>query len=603
MPKSTIELEKLLSLPSASCPVVSHDGRRVAFYWNVTGRTELYVADLPDGQPVQVTHGELPRAIRTSIVWNRAGTKLVFGKDVDGNERNDIWWIDVESGEVRQLTNTPTAWEIALEFSPSDRWLSFLSSRDGYQNLYKLDVESLDVVRLSNFAASVFTSGQWNPDGQSLLLSTNESKDLKNVDVYTVDAEGEEVRRIFRGREGSRDVPLAWLPDGKRVVVTSDASGVNRPAVVNVQSGDVRWLGVERVEEKACDVSKDGRHLLSLRNRDASITPVVTEIETGKEYPLIDALGFTYWAGFALDGAVAVIDRSTPTRKPELFVVPIGEGDLRSLTPIDYGTIDPAEFVEPSHIHYESPDGLSIPAILYEPRGTGGERPPAVVEIHGGPWGQCYLAFYDVVQYLVSRGFTVLQPNFRGSTGHGRAFTDLNSMDWGGGDLQDVVAGVEYLTREGKADPGRIAAYGGSYGGYMTYMALTKAPELWKAGVAWIGLTDLLAAYEESTPDMRYILRLMMGNPEENEDLWRDRSAIHFAENLKAKLLMIHGVNDARCPVSQARAFRDRLLELGYEEGTDFEYVELGKVGHGSSDIEERLETSETIVRYLEENV
>ena len=166
-----------------------------------------------------------------------------------------------------------------------------------------------------------------------------------------------------------------------------------------------------------------------------------------------------------------------------------------------------------------------------------------------------------------------------------------------------MIAGVEFLVREGKADPGRIAAFGGSYGGYMTYMALVKAPDLWKAGVAWVGITDLLAWYDESTPDFQYIIRLMMGDPAENEELWRDRSAIHFAEELKAKLLMIHGVNDARCPVNQAHAFRDRLLELGYEEGRDFEYVELGEIGHGSSDIEERLGTYETITRYLEANV
>lgn len=100
-----------------------------------------------------------------------------------------------------------------------------------------------------------------------------------------------------------------------------------------------------------------------------------------------------------------------------------------------------------------------------------------------------------------------------------------------------------------------------------------------------------------------YVADLPNGDPEENEELWRDRSAIHFAQNLKAKLLMIHGVNDARCPVGQARAFRDRLPELRYQEGADFEYVELGKVGHASSDIRERLKTYGTIARYLEENV
>ncbi len=603
MSKSTIELKKLFSLPTVLSPAATEDGRRVAFCWDVTGRMELYVADLPDEEPIQITHGELPRSVRTNIVWNRAGTNVIFGKDVDGNERTDLWRLDVGTGEAAQLTETPDAWELALEFSPDDRWLSFLSTRNGQRNLYKLSVQDGSVVQLTDFAASVFSSGQWSPDGNTLLLSTNESEDLKNIDVYVVAAEGEEVRRIFRGTEGSRDFPLAWLPDAERIVVTSDATGVNRPAIVNVRTGDVRWLGMEGVEEEASDVSKDGRFLLSLRNRDAQVTPIVTEIDTGAEQSLFRTPGVTYWAEFALGGTSAVLNRSTPTRKGELFVVPVGGGEARSLTPIDYGAIDPGEFVEPSYIHYESSDGLSIPAILYEPRDTGDERPPAIVDIHGGPWGQLQLAFHDMAQYLTSRGFAVLQPNFRGSTGYGRAFTDLNFMDWGGGDLQDVIAGAESLILEGKADPNRIAAYGGSYGGYMTYMALTKAPDLWKAGVAWVGITDLLSMYEESTPDFKYLLRMMMGDPEENEELWRDRSAIDFAENLRAKLLMIHGVNDARCPVSQARAFRDRLLELGYEEGTDFEYVELGKVGHGSFDIEEKLETYETIVRYLEENV
>ena len=184
-----------------------------------------------------------------------------------------------------------------------------------------------------------------------------------------------------------------------------------------------------------------------------------------------------------------------------------------------------------------------------------------------------------------------------------RKFFDASYKDWGGGDLQDVVAGAEYLIREGKVDPERIACFGGSYGGYMTYMAVTKTPDVWKAGVAWVGLTDLLAAHEESPAGLKQVYELMMGDPVENEALWRDRSPIHFGENLKAKLLIIHGVNDPRCPISQARTFRDRLLEHGFVEGDDFDYVELDKIGHGSSDIEQALHTFRTITDFLIENV
>jgi len=118
-----------------------------------------------------------------------------------------------------------------------------------------------------------------------------------------------------------------------------------------------------------------------------------------------------------------------------------------------------------------------------------------------------------------------------------------------------------------------------------------------------VGLTDLLAAYEESLPPMKQVYELMMGDPIENEGLWRDRSPIHFAENLKAKLLIIHGINDPRCPISQARAFRDRLVEHGFVDGDDFEYVELDKIGHGSSDLQQNIHTQQTIADFLIENV
>ena len=134
-------------------------------------------------------------------------------------------------------------------------------------------------------------------------------------------------------------------------------------------------------------------------------------------------------------------------------------------------------------------------------------------------------------------------------------------------------------------------------------MAVVKKPDLWKAGVAWIGITDLHLLYEKSMEHFKYYLRMLMGDPEENAELWRDRSAINFVENLNAKLLIMHGVNDPRCPVEQSRIFRDRLLELGYKEGEDFEYIEFTDVGHASSDMGQKTETYRIIADFLDRTV
>lgn len=603
MPKSTLDLAKLLSLPAAYYGTVSWDGSQVAFIWNVTGRMEIYVADLPDGVPRNLSQGRLPKSLRTNLVWNRRGTRIVFGWDDDGTERHALWSLNVASGELSQLTKSPDVWHMPCEFSPDDSSILLFSDRDGSRNLYKFDIQTAAMTSLTKFSAQQYSAGRWSPDGTQVLSSSNETDDLRNCDIYIADADGNGVRRIYQGRIGSRDIACAWFPDGKRILLTSDLSGIEKPGILDLETGNASWLGLNDVSETAADVSRNGQYVLSLRNQDALETPIITDLETAEERTLDIPPGVTRKPQFALDDTAVVLGHITPTRQLELCVVPLDNGKTRSLTPIDYGSMDPKGFVEPQHITYESPDGWIVPAILYESHTRGESPPPAVVYCHGGPWAQARRFFVPWIQYWVSRGFTVLIPNFRGSTGYGREFFDGNYKDWGGGDLQDVVAGAEYLAREGLADPKRIACHGGSYGGYLTYMALTKTPDVWKAGIASVGLTDLLAAYDESPPPMRQVFELMMGNPVENEALWRDRSPIHFAENLKAKLLIIHGANDPRCPISQARAFRDRLLENGFTEGEHFEYVELDKVGHGSSDLQHQINTQQRIADFLIENV
>ncbi len=603
MPKSTLDLAKLISLPMAYNANVSWDGSHVAFIWNVTGRMEMYVAELPDGKSRNLSRERLPRSPRTTLVWNRADRRIMFGWDNEGKERHALWSIDVQSGELTQVTDRPDVWHMPIEFSPDDSSLAFLSNCDGPRNLYGLDLKTGAIIALTAFTSVLYNAGQWSPDGTQLLASSNETKNLRNSDIYVVDATGNGIRRVYQGSVGSRDFHLGWLPDGKHIMLTSDVAGIERPGVLELETGEVRWLGQDDISETAADVSKRGRHVLSLRNQNAQMMPIITDLATGEESTLDIAPGFADRAQFALDDTAIVLGHTTPTRQIELVVAPVCGDESHSLTPVDYDTVDSNEFVEPKHITYKSSDGLSIPALLYEPRIASDDLPPAVVEIHGGPWGQARMVFHPLAQFLVAQGFVVLIPNFRGSTGYGRKFFDASYKDWGGGDLQDVVAGAEYLIREGKADPERIACFGGSYGGYMTYMAMTKAPDVWKAGVAWVGLTDLLAAHAAGPPSLSQVYELMMGDPVENEALWRDRSPIHFAENLKAKLLIIHGVNDPRCPISHARTFRDRLLKHGFVEGEGFDYVELDKIGHGSSDIEQTLHTFRTIIDFLIENV
>jgi len=257
--------------------------------------------------------------------------------------------------------------------------------------------------------------------------------------------------------------------------------------------------------------------------------------------------------------------------------------------------------VMPEYIKYKSSDGLEIPAILYKPKNIPkGKILPTLIMPHGGPTAQYFFDFDMIGQILANEDYVLLLPNVRGSTGYGRKFQDMNLMDWGGKDLEDVAAGANYLKSLPYVDKKRMGVFGGSYGGFMTFIAVTKKPELWAAACAWVGISRLKTFYERSQPHFKYFIRMHMGDPEKNSKLWEDRSALNFAHNIRCPILMIHGVHDPRCPVEESRQFRDKLVELGKKEGEDFEYVEFGEEGHGAyTDMSMRTRTFKILLDFF----
>jgi len=604
-----IPLEELCKLPSFYLPAVSWKGDRVAFYWDKTGQMELHVMDLATRETRQVSHGEVPRALRAGFAWDRADRSIVFAKDAGGTEQHDLYRINVETGAVTQLTNDPTAQEYAGQFSPDDKWLTVLTNnrnpaapdRPGQLNLWKMRADGTAYAPLTNYAFPVF-GGLWSPDGTLIAYATNEDvTDLKNTDSYIVNADGTSARKVLSVKKGSKDTIADWHPDGKRLAVTSDASGQNRAGILDLGSGQVRWLGKDNVEEHAIRFSKDGRLLAAIRNFESSVRPIVYDVETGAAHELTLPDGFAVGASFFDADRKLLVTFSSDVTRASLVSYDLATDTYETLLPAEYGTIDRSVFVEAKHVYYKTFDGKKVPALLYAPRDIApGERLPAIVHVHGGPTGQWFRGFDPFAQFLADRGLVVIEPNIRGSTGYGVDYRDAAIKDWGGADLEDVAAAADYLKTLPYVDPERLVVFGGSYGGFMSFIAATKKPDIWRAAVAWVGVSDLHRLYEKSMEHFKYYFREQMGDPEKDRALWRDRSAVEFADKLRAKLLMVHGVNDPRCPVDQSRVFRDRLLELGRKEGEDFEYVELSDEGHGSTDIAQKIRTFNILADYLE---
>jgi len=604
-----IPLEELCRLPSFFLPSVSWKRDQIAFYWDRTGRMELHVMDLRTKETRQVSHGEVPTALRAGFAWSRDDRTIVFAKDSGGDEQHDLYAIDVATSQVRQLTKDPTAQEYAIQFSPNNAYLSVLTNkrhpaapdRPGQLNLWKMRADGSDYAPLTRSGFPVF-GGYWSPDGSRIAYATNEDpSNLKNIDLYTISADGSDAKKIFSARPGSQDTASDWHPDGKRMAVTSDASGTSRAGILDVASGQVRWLGTEGVEEHSGKFSQDGKTLYALRNFESQVRPVLYDVATGAARELQLDPGLSQVVGWHDGDQRLLVAYQSETRRNELASYDLRTDGLDTLLPADYGSLDRSVFVKGEHLYYPTFDGRQIPAIVYRPRDIGaGEKLPAIVHVHGGPTAQWFRQFDPFAQFLADRGFVVIEPNIRGSTGYGTAYRDAALKDWGGADLEDIAAAAAYLKTLPYVDGSRLVVFGGSYGGFMTFIAATKKPDLWRAAVAWVGISDLHKLYAKSMEHFKYYFREQMGDPEKERALWRDRSAIEFADKLTAKLLMVHGVNDPRCPVEQSRIFRDRLLELGRVEGQDFEYVELADEGHGSSDIQQKIRTFRILADYLE---
>jgi dipeptidyl aminopeptidase/acylaminoacyl peptidase len=255
-----------------------------------------------------------------------------------------------------------------------------------------------------------------------------------------------------------------------------------------------------------------------------------------------------------------------PRRPGDLWRLDLAVGEFCPLTHSLPDGLNPTAFVMPEHITYAAPDGQAVPALLYLPGGRGrclAEKPPAVVVIHGGPSWLFQFLWYPIMTHLASRGWVVLAPNYRGSTGYGRAWQLANRFEMGRLDTQDVNAGAEYLVREGLADPQRIAVSGRSHGGYLTMSCLVTAPELWAGGSAVVPFLNWFTSHAASREDLKHWDIENMGHPSQYADLWRERSPFFFLDRIQAPVQLIGGANDPRCPPGEAVAAHEALLALG----------------------------------------
>jgi len=593
-----LDLDTLLRIPSVDTDGegfhVSPDGRRIAFSWDRTGQWQIYLTELEHSRPVQITE---TKESCVSPRFSPDGKQLAYLQDYQGDEKFDIFLMDLDSKETRNIT--PKTDEAILPFvrwSPDAGKIAFASNRSGKYSVYSMPSNDGKPSLLCNhdYADS---DPRWSPDGKWVMFTSMTRG--QDTGVFIVPAKGGESLELG-DEHGPLDASMpSWSPDSKRVAFASTSRGMSDIGIFDLVRRRIEWLTDSRHECYDPCWSPNGLDVAYRENHEGDVAIVMRRIN-GEGRTLQVDTGVHTQPAFTSNSEHLVFTFSGPGRPADLWALDLKEWEFHQLTHSLPSSIDPRLFVSPSVVSYESLGGRSISALLYAPqRSLGRKARSAVIFIHGGPTAQHENDWYPEVQDLVTRGFTVLAPNYRGSTGYGKEFRDANRFVMGKDDLADIVAAADFLEHSHLADPGRIAVTGISYGGYLTMCALTGFPSRWAAGAALFPFLNWFTEFESEREDLQYWDRENMGDPARDPERFREASPIFFMESVEAPVQIIAGAQDPRCPMSESMQARDALQKLG----RPIDFVVYEDEGHGFRKTENRVSALKRRADFLEQHL
>jgi dipeptidyl aminopeptidase/acylaminoacyl peptidase len=612
----SLTIEKLWMTRQVGSATWSPDGKSIAFISNMSGRNNLWVVPAEGGWPVQLTVSDQRQ---TAPAWSPDGKWIAYQSDYDGDEQWDIFLVSPKTAKVVNLTQTREIAEINPTWSPDGRYLAY-EVKPKTSAAYEIDIYDMVMREVKHVTANTPQDKRnhgviWSKDGKYIVYTQEQAKGTDS-NIFAADvATGKSTlltRHEGEHRYAANDIDPRAVPDGGKILITSNAAnGYDNIGMLDFGTkgelggvftpGKIKWLTNDKWEIRGGEFSPDGKRVTFTANLDGNDDIYLRDLATGKSSALPIPKGLNEPAGgryaFTKDGERLLYYHNGPTAPGDLWVYTMATGTSFQVTHSLVAGVRSEDMVEPYLVHYPSRDGKwTISAFLYVPFNMvrNGQN-AAIVYIHGGPASQSMNSFNRFVQYAANQGYMVLVPNYRGSTGYGREFQQANLYDMGGGDLQDVLAGVDWIKQTGHLDPKKIAVMGGSYGGYLSMMAVTKAPEVWAAGVPIVPFVNWFTEIENEDPVLRQSDLATMGDPEKNKALYEERSPINFIDQVKAPLLLLAGGHDPRCPKSETQQVVNAIKKRG--GGVDYKIYE--NEGHGFARVENQIDAYKRVADFL----
>ena len=559
------DIDTFMQIGGASEPAISPDGKTIFLKLSFTGVSQIYRMTESDRYPYQLTFFKEGAG---DFNLSPDGSMIIVQADVGGNEQYQLFLMEAKTGKIKQLTDLPKVVFGFPLWSPSCDKIYFRANIDNKRNfdVYEMEVKSAAMKKLYA-GKGYFGPATVSHDGKSLLIYEYSGNDNNNL--YLMDLATNKTKLLTPHKGSLLYHGIAISADNKKVycISNNNKSGLLKLASIDVETGklnffydaDSPWGIVE------ASVNPDITVMAVVKNEEGYGPLKLIDLKTGKELPSPVFQGISGTPSLS-DTTKMTFAMNTPLTTGEIYTWDWSSKKLTKLTNSSYAGIDPGLFIEPKLIKYKSFDGLEIPAFLYLPPNWEKNKGniPFIIHFHGGPESQFRPYFQRHFNYLLLNGYGILAPNIRGSSGYGKEYMDMDNYKKRMDSVKDGYYAAKYLIDQGYTKKGKIGIKGGSYGGFMVMALVTEYPDMWGAAQEGVGIVDF-ENFLKNTSSYRRKLRESEYGPLSDPDFLKSISPIHKIDRIKTPLMVIHGKNDPRVPVSEAYLIIENLKKRGID--------------------------------------
>ena len=598
-----VAVEDFFKNPEKASFQLSPNGEYFSYMAPYESRMNVFIQKIGEEEATRIT-SEVDRDI-AGYLWAN-NNRILYLKDTGGDENFQLYGVNIDGSDLIGLTvfeGVRTRIIDDLEEQPDEIMIGLNKRNPNVFDPYRLNIVTGEMVLLAENPGNYVG---WMTDHEGKLRIAIASDGVNQTYMYRA-TEDEEFTPVMSLNFKETLNPLFFTFDNKNVYATSNI-GRDKDALVLFDMANAKELEVifetDEADVSGLSYSKKEKKLQAVYYYTSRHQVHFLDDEAKTLYQKVEAKLPGVEVRFASENKAEdkfMIRTFSDKTRGEYYLYDKATDKLSLLAELS-PWLDAENMCDMKAISYTTRDGLTIQGYLTLPKGYEAQNLPVVINPHGGPWARDYWGFNPEVQFLANNGYAVLQMNYRGSTGFGRAFWEASFKQWGKTMQDDISDGVKWLVDEGIADPDRVAIYGGSYGGYATLAGLCFSPELYAAGVDYVGVSNLFTFMKTIPPYWKPMLEMMyemVGNPETDSLAMAAASPVYHVDKIKAPLFVAQGANDPRVNIDES----DQIVKALEDRGVKVEYMVKDNEGHGFHNEENRFDFYRAMLAFLNEHL